>query len=193
MAFVEGQGEEDVRGFRAAIGDEGIVGGPLKVGVFKVNVRVAVTGGREVDKASAVAEERCDAVDEDEVAEVVGAELRLKAVGGVSKGRCHYAGVGDDDVEGFAFAEQGVGRGAHTLEVGKVEFEKLKASAICCGVPAYLSSRRLRLCQVARRADNVRAMRGKRARGLHAEAGRDAGYENPFAMEVYAGEDLLGR
>ena len=52
-----------------------------------------------------------------EVAEVVGAELQLEAVGGAARDR-HHAGVVDQDVE---VALQLVGEPAHRREVGEVE------------------------------------------------------------------------
>jgi len=40
---------------------------------------------------------------------VAGAKLGFKAVSGVAKGRGHYTGIGDDDIEGLAFCQEVVG------------------------------------------------------------------------------------
>jgi hypothetical protein len=43
MALVEGNGKENVRCLRTTIGNEGLVSRALKVGIFEVDVREAVT------------------------------------------------------------------------------------------------------------------------------------------------------
>jgi len=49
-----------------------------------------MAGGGEVDEAATGVEQGGDAVDEDEVAEVVGAELGLEAVGGGAGRGCPF-------------------------------------------------------------------------------------------------------
>ena len=54
VTFVEGDREEDVRRFGSAIGNERIIGRALKVGIVKVDVRVAMTRRRQVDEPPAM-------------------------------------------------------------------------------------------------------------------------------------------
>src|SRR4029077_13424484 len=49
VAPVKRDGEKNVRGLRAAVGDERLVKRSLKIGIFKIYVGKAVTCGREVD------------------------------------------------------------------------------------------------------------------------------------------------
>ena len=58
------------------------------------------------------------------MAQVIGAELGLKTVGGMAKRCGHYARIGDDHVEGFTLCEQFVGACAHAFEAGEIEFNE---------------------------------------------------------------------
>jgi hypothetical protein len=102
---VEGNSEEDIRRLRSTVGKEGLIGRPFKVGILEIDVGVAVTGRRQVDQPSSGADKRRDAVNEDEVAQLIGAELCFKAVDGMAKRCGHHARVGDDHVEGFTLCE----------------------------------------------------------------------------------------
>ena len=53
--------------------------------------------------------------------------------------------------------------------------------------------RRSRLVEIARRADDLRAVRGQRAGRLDAESGRHAGHQNALAGQVHALEHFVGR
>src|SRR5262249_32264841 len=52
MPSIEGNGEEDVRRLRSAISDHGIVGRPLKIGIFEVDIGNAVTRRRKINHPS---------------------------------------------------------------------------------------------------------------------------------------------
>ena len=80
VTFVECDREENIRRFGSAIGDERLIGRALKVGIVEVDVRVAMTGRRQVDQPPAIADKRRNPVDQDKVAEVIRPELRFKAV-----------------------------------------------------------------------------------------------------------------
>ena len=107
------------------------------------------------------ADKRRNPVDQDKVAQVIGAELRLEAVGRMPKRRGHHARVGDDDIEGFALRQQSIGAGAHALETGEIERNQLEASAVRRSVCSHLGGRRFGLGQVARRAHYLCAMCGE--------------------------------
>ena len=64
---------------------------------------------------------------EGEVAEVVGADLQLEAVGGLAPRRGHHAGVVDQQVE--AGRRERLGEGAHRGQVGKVELRHVRRRA----------------------------------------------------------------
>ncbi len=127
---VEGNGEEDVRRLRSAVGNEGLIGRPLKVGILEIDVGVAVTGRRQVDQPSSGSDKRRDAINEYKVAQVIGAELCFKTVGGMAKWCGHHARIGDDHVEGFTLCEQFVGTRARAFEAGEIERNQLKASTV---------------------------------------------------------------
>ena len=192
MTLVEGNGEEDVRGLRSAVGDEGLVGRALEVGVFEVDVGITVACRGQIDEAAAGAQQRSDAVDEDEVAEMIGAELRLEAVGGAAEGSGHDPGVGDDDVEEAALVEQRVGGGANALEVCEIELDELEAATVGRGFLADFSCGVLCLGEVACGADDVGSVGGERTGGLDAESGGDAGDKDALAAQIDSGENLIG-
>src|ERR1700722_1168295 len=102
MPLVEGNREENVGCLRPAVSDERIVSGSLEIRVVEVHIREAMPGRREVDQASAGANQRSNAIDQYKMAEVVGAELGLKAVHGVPEWSRHDSCIGDDHVETLA-------------------------------------------------------------------------------------------
>ncbi len=99
MPLVESNGEENIRGLRAAIGEEWFVGSALKIGIVQIDVRNTMPPGRKVDQPAAFTEKRRKPVDEDKVAEMIGAELRFKTVHRVAKGSGHHACVRDNCVK----------------------------------------------------------------------------------------------
>ena len=150
-----------------------------------------MAGGGEGDEAAAGLEERRDAVDEDEVAEMIGAELGFEAVGGVAEGGGHDAGVGDEDVERAALCEELAGGGADALEAREVELDDFEGGAGVFGCAADVSGGAGSFVEVAGCADYVRAVGYESAGCLNAEAGGDSGDEDAFAFEVEACEDFV--
>ena len=191
VAPVELHREQDVGGLGAAIGDHRVVGRALEVRIVEVDVRIAVAGGGDVHQPPARRDQRGDAVDQHEVAEVIGAELGLEAVGGVPERRAHHAGIGDHDVERPPVGEQGVGAGAHALERGEIQLDQLQPAAVRRLSPD-LGRRPLRLGEVARGADHLGAMGRERAGGLHAQAGRHAGDEHALSAEIDTRQHIIG-
>src|ERR1700760_4377354 len=122
---------------------------------------------------------------------MIGAKLRLEAVGGVAEGRGHHTGVGDDDVEEPALVEQSGGAGADALEVGEIEGDQIEAAAVSGRGVAYRCGCGLRLDEIARCADDVGAVGCERASRLDAKTGGDAGDEDPFAAKIDSVEDLV--
>src|ERR1700723_2449839 len=94
MPLVEGNREENVGCLGPAVSDERIVSRALEIGVVEVHVGEAMPGRREVDQTTARANQRGNAIHQDKMAEVVGAELRLKAVQGVPKWSRHDSRIG---------------------------------------------------------------------------------------------------
>src|ERR1700733_11606009 len=100
-----------------------------------------MSGRREVDQASAGANQRSNSIDQYKMAEVVGAELRLKTVHGVPEWSRHYSCIGYDDVESLAARQKFVGAGADALQTGQIERDQLEAAAIPRGVLSHLRGR----------------------------------------------------
>lgn len=91
---------EDVGGFGLRVGGPFVVHDAiLESEVVVPHGAIAVRIGGHIDDAAAGGEFAEDAVGEDEVAEVVGGELGLEAVGRFAVGRGHDAGVVDEDVD----------------------------------------------------------------------------------------------
>jgi len=179
-APVEADGEEHVRGFRTTIGDEFLVRRVLEIGIVEIDIGEAMSGGRKDDDACARLQARHEAIDEYKVAEVIRAELRLEAVGSLALRTGHHARVGDDRIELLSLRNDRIGGGgAHAGERGEIERYKLQAAPIRCRRPHRLG-RGARLVEVARAHDRG-AVSGERPRRLHAEAGGDAGHDDPFA------------
>jgi len=140
VTFVEFDCEEDIRRFGPAIGHERIIGSVLEVWIFQIDGRVAMARRGKVDEPPASTNKRGDPVDEDEVTQMICAELRFEAVSCVAERCGHHSGIGDDHVERFSFSQQPVGTSADAFQVGKIDFNQFEASAIGCGVLSHLLS-----------------------------------------------------
>ncbi len=57
VSVIEPYGEEDVRGLRAAIRRERIIGRMLEIGIVQIDVGTPVPGGRDHDDATARSEQ----------------------------------------------------------------------------------------------------------------------------------------
>ena len=64
-----------------------------------------MAGRRQIDQPRTRLHQRSDAVDQHEMAEMVGAELGLEPVGGLALWAGHDAGVGDDKIERLAVGD----------------------------------------------------------------------------------------
>src|SRR5262245_36325957 len=105
VPLVELNREQDVGRLRSAIRDERFVGRPLEVRIFQIDIGEAVTCRRQVDHAPAFAKQRREPIDQYEVTEVIGAELRFESISRMPKRCCHYSRICDDHVEGLTFCQ----------------------------------------------------------------------------------------
>src|SRR5215813_12023921 len=193
MASIERDGEEYVCGLRTTVRDEGLVGSAFEIRIFEVDVRIPVSGGRQIDNASTWTNEKSNPVDQNKVAEVIGAELHFKAIDGFGKRCCHDASVGDDDVERLAFCDKFVCRGANAFEAGKIEFDQFEAAATGSGIFFHLSGCGFGFRQIARGADDVCAVCDEGTRGFNTDSGRNACDEKAFALQINARQDFFRR
>mmetsp|Transcript_14337 Transcript_14337/g.30653 ORF Transcript_14337/g.30653 Transcript_14337/m.30653 type:complete len:236 (+) Transcript_14337:53-760(+) len=114
----EAHGEEDVGELGAAVGGPGAVGG-VAVGedvghvVSADELGEVVRGGGGGDDAAGLgaAEHREEELGEEEVAEVVGAELHFHALSGEGEGARHDAGAVHEDVERLFGLDEALGKG----------------------------------------------------------------------------------
>src|SRR5260370_35677535 len=114
MARVERNRKKDVGCFRAAVGNPWVVRSALEVGVLKIDVGEAVPRGCEIDQPSSWPEKRRNPVHEDEVAEVIRAELRLESIFGMTEWCRHDTSIGNDHIERFALLKQRSGEYSQT-------------------------------------------------------------------------------
>src|SRR4051794_18879144 len=92
------------------------------------------------------------------MAEMVGAELRLEAVGRATMGCGHDAGVGDHDVERSSVSQQRVPTGTDARQRREVELYQFEAPATRSLI-ANRSGCRFGLGKVPGCADDMRAVR----------------------------------
>jgi hypothetical protein len=116
MPFVEGNCEKDVRPLGPPIRNEGLVGRSLKVGILEVDIGEAVARRRQVDQPPTCTDKKRNPVDQYKVAQVIGTELRLEAVGHTAKRGGHHTRIGDNNVEGFSFRQKLISAGSHALK-----------------------------------------------------------------------------
>jgi hypothetical protein len=191
MPLVESNGKKNVRRLRTSISNEWVIGRPLKVGIIEINIGATVTRRRQVNQPASRADKIRNPVNENKVAQMIGAELRLKTIRRFAKRRGHDAGVGDNDIEGVASCHQLIGAGTHALEIGEVELNELKASTIGRSVLPDLRRRCFSLSQIPCRSHNLRAVRRKRS--FDSKSGGDTGNKHPLAMQIDPRQNLIGR
>ena len=126
-----------------------------------------MAGGRQIDQPRARLHQRCDAVDQHEMAEMIGPKLGLEPVGGLAERAGHHAGVGDDEVERFAGVDK---RMAQTRTLSSDARSSSTSSRRPRFGRLHVRGRRFGLGQIARGADDWRHAR--RARGPSPRQGR---------------------
>src|SRR6202040_4303083 len=106
--------KKDVGCLRAAVGNPWVVRSALEVGVLKIDAGVTVPCGCGVEQPPAWSKKQRNPVHQDEVAEVIRAELRFESIFGMTEWCRHDTGISNDHIERFALLTQRVGACSHT-------------------------------------------------------------------------------
>ena len=93
---------------------------------------------------------------------------------------------------GSPAGNQGVGAGADAGQRRQIEFHQLQPATVG-RLGANLLGRRLRLIQIPCRADDLGAVGGQGAGGLHTKPCRYAGHQNALAAQVHAFKHFVRR
>src|SRR5580658_7440301 len=117
-----------------------------------------MSGRCDVDQASTGANQWGNAIDQYKMAEVVGAELRLKTVHGVPKWSGHDSCISYDHVESLAARQKFIGAGANALKTGEIERDQLEAATIRRRVLSHLHGRGFGFLKVPRCSYHMRAV-----------------------------------
>ena len=191
-ALSQCHGMERVGRLRPAVGDPGVVVGPLEVGVVEVDVGDAVRCRRQHHDARIVAclHGRGQQAGQFEVAEVIRAELHLEAVGGAAERAGHDAGVVHQHVDCVARIEVAGSERAHAGQVGEVEGGE-RQHRIRYGGANALSGVGV-LLWVTRQHQHRGAVRGERTRRFLAEPAGCAGDHESATGQVDAVEHVVG-
>src|SRR4029077_6563384 len=97
-----------------AVGNPWVVRSALEVGVLKIDAGVTVSCGGEVDQPSPWSKKRRNPVHQDEVAEMICAELRFESIFGMTEWCRHDTSIGNDHIEGLALLQQRIGARSYT-------------------------------------------------------------------------------
>jgi hypothetical protein len=141
-------------------------------------------GRREVDQATARANQRGNTIDQYKMAEVVGAELRLKAVLCMPKWSRHDSRIGYDNVESLTARQEFVGAGANALQIGQIERDQPEAAPIRRSGLSHLRSCAFGFLTVPRCSYNLRAVGRESPRRLNANTRGYAGDQNSFPVQI---------
>src|ERR1700693_1683817 len=114
MPQVERYCKKDVCRLRSTVCNPWVVRSALEVGVLKIDVGEAVPRGCEIDQPSAWSEKRRNPVHQDEVAEVIRAELRFESIFSMTKRCRHDTSIGNNHIERLALFKQRLGASSHT-------------------------------------------------------------------------------
>ncbi len=170
---------------------QALIGRTLEIRIVEIDVGNLMAGRRQIDEPRAGLHQRCDPVDQHEMAEMVGSELRLEPVRSLAEWRRHDAGVANHEIERPAVGDKRVGASPHARQRRKIELDQLKGAAVR-GVGAHRRGRPFGLGQIARRAHHFGAMRRERAGRLNPEARRRAGHQHAPAAQTDAFQHVVG-
>jgi hypothetical protein len=188
--LVELHDEQIDRRFRAAIGLDRIVAALLVIRIVEIHIAELMPHRGYAHHPAACGNEIGQSVDQQEMTEVIGAELRLETICRAAQGRSHDPRIGDDQIEPLAACTQRGGGGSDARQIRQVQLRQREARpvGICnrCGGSA-------RLFQVTRSACHLCAVCCERACRLHAQSRRYTGDQNTFSAEVNAVQYLIAR
>src|SRR6185437_11996431 len=98
---------------------------------------------------SAWSEKRRNPVHQDEVAEVIRAELRFESIFGMTEWCRHDTSIGNDHIERFAHLKQRIGACSYACYAGQIERDHFEAATISGGVLPHLIRGSVRFFQIA--------------------------------------------
>ena len=124
------------------------------------------------------------------MAQMIGAKLRLEAVGCDALGRGHHTSIGDHQVELLPGRDQPIGTGADARQGTKIQLDQLQPTA-AGGVAQHHLSGAACFTQIARGADHRCAMRRERARRLYAKPRRHARHQDALAGQIDVFEHVV--
>jgi hypothetical protein len=125
------------------------------------------------------------------MAEVIGAELRLKAVHGVPERSRHDSRISYDHVESLAARQEFAGAGADAIQTGQIERDQLKAATVRCGVFSHLRGCGFGFFKVPRCSCHVGAVGRQSPRRLNADARGHACDENAFSVQIDPRQNIV--
>src|ERR1700733_10931222 len=123
VAAVELDREQNVGGLRAPVAHPCVVGRALEIWIVEINVGNLMAGRGEIDQPCPRLHQRCDPIDQYEMAEMVGAELRLEPVCGLAGWRRHDARVANHEIERLAARDERVSASADARKRRQVELD----------------------------------------------------------------------
>ncbi len=164
----------------------------LEIGVVEMDRAHVVPAAREVDDplGSAALDQGHQFAGQREMAEVVGAQLHLEAIGGVGEGGRHYAGIVDEDVDLVEPLARPRGRGADAFERAEIDRDRIKLRARHRGADRGHGFVKLGL--ITPRHHHVSALGRHRARGFLPKPRIGPGDEHRLSREVLALQHLVG-
>jgi len=156
-------GVQQVGQLGLGIGRPAIVGTPREVRVLEVDAAgptlghvVVATGDIDDARRSSGTDARQQLLGQQEMSEVVGAELGLETLPGAPHRRIHDAGVVDEPMDlGVTLANPG-GKVANTFEAGEVQCSDLDGTPLALG--QQFGTHPLTLCRPATGEDDVRPL-----------------------------------
>ena len=168
---------------------------PIEIKVVKVDLRIAMSGGGNIDDARVKRRRRAgeksglQQIEEQEMSKMVGAKLGLEPVGRSTLGGPHHASVVNEDVKFLGFGQELIGASANAVEGVHIQLDQLHASRF-----ENVAQSRLSLLQVTGGAEESSARHGESACGLDANARGASGNEDDFvdqlAFEIVVLDDL---
>ena len=121
-------------------------------------------------------------IGEQEMADMIGAELQLQAVAGGHVRRGHHSGIVDQQIDPVMLDQKGLGKKLDAGHLAEIAFHQLDIG-IGNRLPDF-DHRSLALGHVAHRNDNLRAFRRHRPRGFLTETRGPAGDHHQLAGEI---------
>src|SRR5690554_1547505 len=130
MPSVKRQRKERIRRLRSAIGDKRVIGLPLEIRIFKIDVSDTMRLRRKHHQAPAIHKQGLNFIYKCKMTDMVDTKLSFKTVRRTTKRRCHDPSVRDNCIERPSAIQKFICASANAIERCQVKLNQIKTTRV---------------------------------------------------------------